>query len=376
MLESYFHRRNLRKIPIRILVNGTRGKSSVTRLIAGALRESGYRTIAKATGSEARIILEDGSETPVNRRLGPRITEQEALAKLAAARRADALVVECMAVRAESQSVMRNQLVRPTLTVITNVRVDHIEEMGRTEEDTAAALSFSIPLEGTLVTTDPRFASTAKKVVLVGTEGITPEILTRFSYPVFPENVALALRVAGELGIDRETALRGMAGAAPDIGVMSLFKLETPSFRVVFINGFAANDVLSTSMVWEKASEKVPAGMPLVLLFNSREDREYRIAEFLSLPRKIGKIRLLAVTGGHAAKVARAFSKTGLESVTYAPGTGCEEMLAHLALRAGGPFVLFGIGNIQGMGKNLLAYFAEKGIEYDWSKGGECFRNR
>ena len=37
---AYRLRRDLSRIPIRIHVNGTRGKSSVTRLIAGALRES------------------------------------------------------------------------------------------------------------------------------------------------------------------------------------------------------------------------------------------------------------------------------------------------------------------------------------------------
>ena len=36
--ESYWHQRRLASIPIRIHVNGTRGKSGVTRLIAAGLR--------------------------------------------------------------------------------------------------------------------------------------------------------------------------------------------------------------------------------------------------------------------------------------------------------------------------------------------------
>ena len=36
--EQRRHDRNLDAVPVRVLVNGTRGKSSVTRLIAGALR--------------------------------------------------------------------------------------------------------------------------------------------------------------------------------------------------------------------------------------------------------------------------------------------------------------------------------------------------
>jgi len=42
--EAYRLKLGLRKMPIRIYVNGTRGKSSVTRLIAGELREKGILT--------------------------------------------------------------------------------------------------------------------------------------------------------------------------------------------------------------------------------------------------------------------------------------------------------------------------------------------
>jgi len=54
--EAWRHRRALRALPIRIHVNGSRGKSSVTRLVAAALREGGIPTAAKTTGSKARMI--------------------------------------------------------------------------------------------------------------------------------------------------------------------------------------------------------------------------------------------------------------------------------------------------------------------------------
>lgn len=376
IVENYLHQRNLRKIPIRILVNGTRGKSSVTRLIAGALREAGYRTITKTTGSEARIIIEDGTEIPVRRPLGPRIIEQKALARLAVRHRANALVVECMAIRPESQMVMQRQLVRATIGVITNVRVDHVEEMGPTLDDTASALSFSIPREGTLVTSDSRFHGAARRVVVIDSSQIGAEILSRFSYPVFAENVSLALQVAKELGISGETALRGMISAQPDIGVLRLFKVESPLFKAVFINGFAANDVESTILVWKEASDMVPADLPLIMLYNNRMDREYRIAEFLQLPQKMKKPCLIAVVGEHQGKVAKLFSKQGLETLAFKPGTTSEELLTALGAKVGAGFLLFGVGNIYGMGKNLVAYCAEHGSAIDWRREGKCFRNR
>ncbi|MCK5258708.1 MAG: hypothetical protein KAJ69_04240, partial [Thermoplasmatales archaeon] len=56
-IEKLNHQKRLKSIPIRIWVNGSRGKSSVTRLIAAGLRTDGKRVIAKTTGTSARFII-------------------------------------------------------------------------------------------------------------------------------------------------------------------------------------------------------------------------------------------------------------------------------------------------------------------------------
>ena len=114
-LEACLHERRLRRIPIRIHVNGTRGKSTTTRLIAAGLRAGGHRVIAKTTGTLPRIILEDGSEIPVRRRGRATIREQMATIALAARRQADAVVLECMAVHPELQWVSERRMVRSTV---------------------------------------------------------------------------------------------------------------------------------------------------------------------------------------------------------------------------------------------------------------------
>ena len=70
IIESNSHHLAISKIPLRIHVNGTRGKSSVTRLIAAGLREGGIKTIAKTTGSSPRFIDKDGNDHIIQR-LGP-----------------------------------------------------------------------------------------------------------------------------------------------------------------------------------------------------------------------------------------------------------------------------------------------------------------
>jgi len=67
-IERRDYERRLNKLKIRIYVNGIRGKSTVTRLIAGVLREAGIQTLAKTTGSAAMVILPNGEEIRIEGR--------------------------------------------------------------------------------------------------------------------------------------------------------------------------------------------------------------------------------------------------------------------------------------------------------------------
>jgi len=69
--ESRRLERALARVPLRIHVNGIRGKSSVTRLVAAVLRASGRRTLAKTTGSAAVVVGSDGVDRPLARRRAP-----------------------------------------------------------------------------------------------------------------------------------------------------------------------------------------------------------------------------------------------------------------------------------------------------------------
>jgi poly-gamma-glutamate synthase PgsB/CapB len=156
VLEFLAHKRKLDAIPVRIHVNGTRGKSSVTRLIAAGLREGGITTCAKTTGTLARMIMPDGTEYPVFRPAGPNIIEQLRIVRTAAAYEPQVLVIECMAVQPTLQALCELKLIRATHGVITNARADHLEVMGPSEEDVALALAGTTPLHGKLFTADHR----------------------------------------------------------------------------------------------------------------------------------------------------------------------------------------------------------------------------
>ena len=72
----------------------------MTRTIAAALNAAGIRTYAKTTGSEARWIDPDGTETEYRKENRPvSIMEQLPFVRLAVRGKAQAIVVECMAQR-------------------------------------------------------------------------------------------------------------------------------------------------------------------------------------------------------------------------------------------------------------------------------------
>jgi gamma-polyglutamate synthase len=164
VLESRKHQANLKKIPIRIHVNGTRGKSSVTRLIAAGLNAGGIKTFAKTTGTVPRAITPEGEEFAVYRPGGANIIEQLRIVNFAARNGAHALVIECMALNPAYQALCELKLVKSTIGVITNARADHLDVMGPDEESVAKALLGTTPVNGTLFTCEEDYIELFRSV--------------------------------------------------------------------------------------------------------------------------------------------------------------------------------------------------------------------
>jgi poly-gamma-glutamate synthase PgsB/CapB len=302
IFESVSHEKRLKRMPIRILVNGTRGKSTVTRLIAAGLRACDVRTLAKTTGSAARLILPDGSEEPIRRRGPVRITEQIGVTKRAVKLDAKALVVECMAIEPENQRVLEQRLVRSTIGVLTNVRLDHRDAMGDTEQEIAAALASTIPAKATFISCegkfDDYFGEECKRrgsgFLSIDPASISREELEGFSYPMFAENLALAIGVCESLGLDRARALEGMRESKPDPGVNPIRHIQWRGVSVVIVDAFAANDPESTKLLWDRFAGRLARVVSRkVILVNHRADRPFRILEMKDFCRDVSASRVI-----------------------------------------------------------------------------------
>ncbi|HSJ58036.1 MAG TPA: poly-gamma-glutamate synthase PgsB, partial [Anaerolineae bacterium] len=238
------HEARIQQMRVRVHVNGIRGKSTVTRLVAGVLREAGYQTLGKTTGSAAMVIHEDGNESPIPRMGAATIMEQIDIIRDHTGAETDALVIECMAVNPVYQRVTQDQIVKGNITIITNVREDHQDVMGDTLAEIADSLSNTIPYDGILITAEEReelrdqlarnAARRRSRFVYADPAWVTNEDLQGFDYLTFKENLATGLAVADVLHISREVAMRGMRHALPDIGVVFVQTIQLGGKEIVW----------------------------------------------------------------------------------------------------------------------------------------------
>ena len=372
-VEAIRLRRSQRRVPIRIHVNGTRGKSSVTRLIAAALREAGIRTVAKTTGTLPRVILPDGSELPIDRKSKANVIEQRDVANIAATAQAEALVVECMALQPQLQTLSETTLVRATHGVITNCRADHLDVMGPTERDVACALSNMTPVRGKLFTAETKHLDVLRaatqdrqsELLAVSPEEIaevTDLEMAGFRFEEHKENVALALRVCADLGIDRATALRGMQQATPDPGAMTRHVVEFFGREVVFVNAFAANDPASTEGAWRRALDGCSPERSRIAIVNCRLDRAGRSIQIArAMVDWPAPDHVVLVRTGTRAFV-RAARAAGMDPRTFITAEGCEvaELFELVVEHAQEAAVVVGMGNIGDAGLDIARYFRNR----------------
>lgn len=356
--------RNIKRIPNRILVNGVRGKSTVTRLLMGILKEDKQRVAGKTTGTSPRLFYWDKEEEePITRSLqGPNISEQKMMVNKVARRKVDAFVTECMAVNPEYQNVFQERFVKANITVITNVMEDHLDVMGPTINQIAEAFGRTIPHNGYLVIPPTTFQRYFKKIaesrgteVVVADPGrIDEKYLTEFPYMMFAENAALGLAVADILGIDEDTALSGMLNAPVDPGAMRVHQFGREAAPSFFFNGFAANDATSTINIWNRILEQDYPSENKTVIMNCRDDRVDRTIQFSEevLPKL--NMDTLILTGKSVSPVIQAYENGSLQvkNLINLEKHPAEEVVAKVKELPENSLV-YGIGNIHGGGEEI-----------------------
>ncbi|MGA2533342.1 MAG: poly-gamma-glutamate synthase PgsB [Candidatus Aminicenantales bacterium] len=373
--ESLRLRRALRRVPLRVAVAGTRGKSGVTRLIAAGLRESGARVLAKTTGSRPALILPDGTERGFPRRGGPpSIREQVRLAGLAAGLKADALVTEMMSVGEECLFTESRRILRPGVLALTNVRLDHVDAMGRSREDIARTLSAAFPESAPVFfpaeESRPVFEEAAGRLG-ARLKPVSDKIEDGAAIPFgeFEPNVRLALAVLESLGVERGRALGAMSRALPDFGGLRLWTVAfgTPPRTAICASAFAANDPESSAAALEQIKTMLPTKpRPLVGLLCLREDRGDRTLQWVQAAGAgfFGEFERVAVVGGPARAAARKLRGAvgpGITKFSFFANPLPEDLMDKMVAPEAREHLVVGLGNIVGPGERIVSYWEDVG---------------
>jgi len=374
IIEFALHQKRISSIPIRIHVNGTRGKSSVTRLIGAALREGGIRAITKVTGTYPRLILEDGSEVMIYRKAGANIIEQLSIIKLAAERKAQAIVIECMAIQPQYQLITETKMLHSTIGLITNVRLDHVDVMGYSLPEIAAALSRTIPRNQHLFTAEKQTLKEIREISkkhntflhIADASSVTDEEMIGFCYIEHKENVALALSVCEFIGVDRKVALEGMYKAIPDAGVLKLSKVVAFDKKINFFNAFAANDPQSTLMIWKIIKSDIVLKGPNIILLNTRQDRLDRAKQLAAM---VGQelndeFEYLVLIGQSTEIVEELSVNNGVKrsKILNLGWTEPESVFESILACTDNESNVIAIGNMGGMGGKVVEFFENRSV--------------
>jgi len=373
LVERALLAQRISQIPLRICVTGTRGKSSVVRLIAACLKDSRMLVFAKTTGSKPCLIFPDGNETEIRRRGHPTILEGKKVLKKASQTGVHTVVLEMMSIRPESLHTEIIQMMKPHILVITNVRADHLDEIGKSKDEIARCFASVIPEKSTVFIPEEEFYPVFQmKAEKAGTKLllVPPGLSNNIPASEFEQNFRLALAVVEFLGKDRDKAYLAAVQATPDFGGLKIWKAKKDSSVTGwhFVSIFAANDPETTKDVLVKLEKRgLFKGKKRIGLLNMRKDRGGRTMQWFNALQEDEALTFdrLVFVGEHALAMKDKLQQRIKPEITVLKGKKPEDLFAQIASLEKDEAVVFGMGNMGGIGRSLVDYWEMTGNRRD-----------
>ena len=338
--RGFRHRKALRRLDTRIAIAGSRGKTSTTRRLDDVFNRRGYDTLTKITGNHPTLI-HNGEVHPIERR-GPRTTLYENISvigefapELDAYAADDIGIFENQGITEYTTRLINQQLINPDIVVLTNVRQDHNDTLGKTRINIVRSFGRSVSC-GTHV------ISGEQHPVL---HDYMREEIERRGGTI--EQVEIPDRHEGMIGAETAHAIDAVLSflgepPLPD-GELEAFLdaiqpewTRLPNGRV--FNAAQVNDVESTEMVRQALVAEDEQILPFVYLRRDRRGRTASFAEYVDLLYDQGHVNEAHVGGANT----RAFAEnTELPVTRHDKGSDAETVLTDL-LAEGEPVVTMG----------------------------------
>ncbi|NNJ79773.1 MAG: capsule biosynthesis protein CapB [Xanthomonadales bacterium] len=257
---------------LRVLVTGSRGKSSVARLLHAAFEACGLETWTRITGVVPRQ-LGPGGTREILRTSGAHVEEMRWWLR-SLPQKAQAIVLENSSITPELQPLAARWL-RPHLTILTNVLPDHQEAWGPGPAAAAEALAAGLHPDGRVLM--PEHLEHDKSLrSLLEKRGCTAVFATAEDSggPAHQSvNAGLALAALEHLGLPAGEARRAVQGLGQDRYDFRVLRHRGAELALAFsVNDIASTRALFRSLRWREESTR--------LVYNHRADRPGRFRSF------------------------------------------------------------------------------------------------
>ncbi|MDO5564644.1 MAG: poly-gamma-glutamate synthase PgsB [Eubacteriales bacterium] len=354
LLEFKLNKYYRKKINLVIHVNGIRGKSSVTRLLYAIFKGNGYNAFAKTTGTLPMYIDTKSNEILIKRSGRANIKEQLKVLKKASEEKAEVLICECMAINPLLQKISNDKIIMPNASVITNVRMDHMDEMGDTLQKIANSLCNVISKDSVVFTSEKEqlnqineYAKKYNSICILNKEyeeNIDDD---------FKENINLVLTIGEYYNLDIKKSIYGIKKYyIKDPFSLSIYKLKNGS---IFINGFSINDLYSIKSNYYYLQNKYQFE-DVILLINNRFDRPLRTMQMIQFIIEM-KMQYIWITGDNKNFIKRKILK-GLHVKEIKFFNNSNEIYNNMK---NNKKTIFAFGNIHNQGFELVKLIKEEG---------------
>jgi hypothetical protein len=327
------HRERLEDVETTVVVSGVRGKSSATRYVYEALDRRGYDVLAKITGDRP-AILRDGERHPIEREGSVTLYENER--ELRRHGTPDVLVLENQAIGDYTNWVFNRYFADPDVVLLTNVRQDHRDTLGRDRTAIAQSLARAVP-RGTRVVSgeqDERI-----RAVLANELGRRDCRLTHVAVPDAHRTVPGAEVVHAVDAVVHQVDGEPLSRSALDdaLADLDVSWRRLPQGRV--FDAASVNDVESTEAIRRSlARQDAPVIQPLCYLRRDRRARTDAFRNYLSELADRGAIEQARIVGENVDPFVRS---ADFPVVTHDPDAHAGRVLDE-ALDDGWPVVLMG----------------------------------
>lgn len=272
------------KIPLCIMVMGTRGKSSLIAVVTDYLEKNGYKVLSRQTGLIPAMTYGDSHyflrrnkfDMGFDRPIETKIVLEHFQGKL----EIDCLVIENNAISEYHMSKL-SQYVKPDITIITTISPDHILDQGTDPEKTSKIFLNSVYSKTQIIFYSnhaievEQMHKTAKKLKL--------------SFPIIEVPLSLRNKAVIEcmskilkkkdIQLKPYTKIYDLAHRTDTTLIKNEMLAELDDSKLL-INLGSINDLLHTQIFIDEVQDKMDG--PYYLMLNFREDREDRTWIFMN----------------------------------------------------------------------------------------------